>query len=152
MLKKQENLGLMGEKLVRNILMSSGHMILDSLNLFDNRKDFTSNGKSCEVKTEQPYVLKNCFSFRKNQLTKCRTVDELYIVSVPPLARPTYEHGGKVFLVDPKTFEQTSYKTKSGLDMIGIPIVQKSVKCIYTMTAEERNQFMRYAESEYRRL
>lgn len=151
-MKNQENLGIMGEKLVRNLMAKSGHIILDSLNPFDNKKDFIRNDKTCEVKTEQPYVLKNCFSFRKNQLTKCRTVDELYIVSVPPLGRPTYQHGGKVFLVDPKMFEQISYKTKSGIEMIGIPIVQKSVECIYTMTVEERSQFMRYAESEYRKL
>ncbi len=151
-MKKQENLGIMGEKLVRNLMMRAGRLVEDSLNLFDSQKDFVVDGLTCEVKTEQPYVLKNCFSFRKNQLTKCRTVDQLYIVSVPPLARPTYEHGGKVFSVEPKLFEQISYRTKSGLEMIGIPINQKSVQCVYTMTSEEKSQFMRYAESEYRKL
>lgn len=151
-MKNQENLGLMGEKLVRNLMISSGYTVMDSLNPFDHTKDFTRNNKTCEVKTEQPYVLKNCFSFRKNQLTKCRNVDELYIVSVPPVGRPTYQHGGKVFFVHPKKFEQISYKTKAGLEMIGIPIIQENVTCVYTMTPEERMQFMKFTESNYRRL
>ena len=151
-MKKIESLGLMGEKLVRNLMIEHGYTITDSLDPFDSRKDFIRDNKTCEVKTEQPYVLKNCFSFKKNQLAKCRNVDELYIVSVPPVGRPTYAHGGKIFFVHPKKFEHITYRTKAGNEMIGIPIMQPSVKCIYTMSEEEKELFIKYTESDYRKV
>jgi hypothetical protein len=148
-MKNIEILGNMGEKLVRNLLSQNGHIIEDSIDVYDSRKDFIRNGKKCEVKTEQPYVYKNCFSFRKNQLLKCRNVDELYVVSVPPQIKPTYEHGGKIFLIDPTKFRAFEYVTKAGIEMVGIPIEQESVQEIYTMSQEERNLFTKYTQSNY---
>lgn len=151
-MKNIEIVGSMGEKLVRNFLMQNGCIVEDSLDHYDSQKDFLRDGRLCEVKTLQPYVYKNALSFRKNQLRKCRSVDELYFVSLPPLAAPDYEHGGKIFLVKPDTFECFEYTTKSGLDMVGIPIIQNSVKCIYEMTAAQIQMFKRYLESDYRNI
>lgn len=147
-----EILGNMGEKLVRNILSMAGRQIQDSLDHYDSSKDFLCDGKKVEVKTQQPFVYKNCFSFRKNQLRKCKSVSELYIVSVPPVGKPDYEHGGKVYVVDTSDFDFFEYKTKAGIDMFGIPIKQDSVFCVYDMTEDERNLFTRYTETQYAKL
>lgn len=154
-MNNNERLGIMGEHLVQNLMIDHGIQVTWALNPFDRQKDLRlgKNRKKLEVKTEQPYVLRNWFSIRKDQLYKCRNADHLCIVSVPPKFDPAYKHGGKIFYVNPKTFKQSSpYTIKKGkerVEMIGIPIMQDSVQCIYKMSEEEKQLFMRYAESDY---
>ena len=87
-------LGRTGEKIIANMLIELGLNVQESIDHFDREKDFLVDGKKVEVKTEQPYVLMNCFSFRENQLRKCRSVDVLYFVSIP-----LYTSGAKLMTV-----------------------------------------------------
>jgi len=149
--EKMNELGLMGEKVVTNMLnrMYPGLVIEHSINKFDSEKDMLVDGKKVEVKTESPYVFKNCFSFRPNQLKKCRNVDVLYIVSVPHVKFKHFSDGW-VYRLDAKNFQTFSYVTKFGIEMIGIPIKQESVIPVYKMSSEEVQELMKYSNTEYK--
>lgn len=144
-------LGRTGEKIIANLLIGEGLQVQESINHFDSEKDFLVDGKKVEVKTEQPYVMKNAFSFRANQLRKCQNVDVLYFVSIPPLIDRNYKWGGWIFRANPKEFKYNPYRTKSGLDMIAVPIQQEAMVPICRMKDEEINELMKYAESAYAR-
>lgn len=146
---KHQELGLLGEKIVTNLLSGLGLRVEQSINKYDSEKDMLVDGKKVEVKTETPYVKKNCFSFRPNQLKKCSSVDVLYIVSVP---HPKFEHvaGGWVFRIDPKNFEHFTYKTRYGLEMIGIKIDQPGVVPVKKLSDEEIKELMKYSVTSYK--
>jgi len=146
-----EILGKTGEKIVSNWLSRNGHLVEMSLDNYDRTKDMIVDGdRLVEVKTEQPYVYKDCVSFRKTQLTKCSKVDDLYVVTSPALINPRYKHNGKIFRIDPKSFHSFSYRTKFGIEMVGIPFDQPAVEEVYVLSEQERNELMKYSHSEYK--
>jgi hypothetical protein len=149
--QKMNELGLTGEKIVTNMLnrLHPGLVIEHSVNKFDSEKDMLVDGRKVEVKTETPYVLKDSFSFRPNQLKKCRNVDVLYIVSVPHVK---YKHhsDGWVYRIDPSNFKTYNYKTSYGIEMVGIPIRQDSVMPVYKMSEEEIKELMKYSNTDYK--
>lgn len=146
-----EILGKTGEKIIANMFSSAGLKVEYSIDNFDRHKDFIVEGKTVEVKTEQPYVLKNAISIRDTQLKKCKSVDHLFFVSVPPLFDKNYKWGGCILKVDPKTFKHSSYTTKFGTKMIQIPIEQPAVEKVRNLTKEEIDELMKYAISAYSR-
>lgn len=149
--EKMSELGLMGEKVVTNMLnrLNPGLVIEHSINKFDNEKDMLVDGKKVEVKTESPYVFKNCFSFRPNQLRKCRNVDVVYIVSVPHIK---FKHfaDGHVYRLIPSEFKTIEYTTRFGVKMIGIPIRQEALFPVYKMSEDEISELMKYSNTEYK--
>jgi hypothetical protein len=142
-------LGRTGEKIIANMLIELGLNVQESIDHFDREKDFLVDGKKVEVKTEQPYVLKNCFSFRENQLRKCRSVDVLYFVSIPPLYQPDYKWGGWIFRAEPQNFSFSTYTTKFGTRMVSVPIDQPALIPVKKMREEEIQQLLKYASSAY---
>lgn len=149
--EKMNELGLLGEKIVTNMLnrLYPGLIIEHSVNKFDSEKDMLVDGKKVEVKTESPYVMKNCFSFRPNQMKKCRSVDVLYIVSVPHIKFKHFSDGW-VYRLVPEKFETFEYTTKFGTKMIGIPIKQEAVIPVYEMSIEEIKELMKYSNTDYK--
>lgn len=143
-------LGRIGEKIVANMLTNLGLNVQESIDHFDSKKDFLVDGKTVEVKTEQPYVLKNAFSFRESQMRKCRNVDVLYFVSIPPLMKLDYKWAGWIFRAEPENFRSYSYTTKSGTRMIAVPIEQPALHPIGKMQADEILELLKYADSNYR--
>ena len=149
--EKMNELGLAGEKVVTNMLnrLNPGLVIEHSINKFDSEKDMLVDGKKVEVKTESPYVFKNCFSFRPNQLRKCRSVSVLYIVSVPHIKFKHFSDGW-VYRLVPEEYKTIDYVTKFGVRMIGIPIKQDAVIPVYKMSEEEIAECMKYSTTEYK--
>ena len=47
-------LGLIGERIVAHYLRNMGHVVEESLNVFDTEKDMMVDGKPVEVKTQVP--------------------------------------------------------------------------------------------------
>lgn len=152
-----EFLGHIGEVIVRNYLSRNGYSIIDNLNRYDNEKDFIAVFDdikyTVEVKTEQPYVKKGCFSFAENQLNKCVNVDLLFIVSVPPLIDRGYHFGGKLFSAQPKVmpFNYEAYTTSYGKRMIGIPIKQHPIHFMCDLSYDEIDMLNKYTHSNYGR-
>jgi hypothetical protein len=144
-----EILGRTGEKIIANLLNGLGLKVEESINHYDSEKDFLVDGKKVEVKTEQPYVMKNAFSFREKQLRKCRSVDVLYFVSVPPLLNLDYKWGGWIFRAVPQDFTYYSYTTRSGLKMYAVPIEQEAVVPVCKMKDHEIQELLKYAKSDY---
>lgn len=149
--EKMAELGLTGEKVVTNMLnrLYPGLVIEHSINKYDSEKDMLVDGKKVEVKTESPYVLANCFSFRPNQLNKCRKVDVLYIVSVPHVKFKHFSDGW-VYRLVPSEFRTIEYTTKFGTRMIGIPIRQEACIPVYKMVDEEIAELMKYSYTDYK--
>jgi hypothetical protein len=141
-------LGLMGEKIVINLLNEEGRKVKTSIDKYDSEKDLLADGKKVEVKTQVPFIMKNSFSFKPNQLRKCRSVDELYFVSVPA-GRHMDKWEGWIFKADPKEFVTTQYRTKDGRDMLLIAREQKALTPIKRMTDEEMKELQKYTVSEY---
>lgn len=142
-------LGRTGEKIIANMLINLGLNVQESIDHFDSEKDFLVDGKKVEVKTEQPYVLKNAFSFRENQLRKCRSVDVLYFVSIPPLMDVNYKWGGWIFRAEPQNFKCQTYTTKFGTRMVAVPIEQDALIPVKKMEESEIAQLLKYATSAY---
>jgi len=149
--EKMGELGLTGEKVVTNMLnrLHPGLVIEHSINKYDSEKDMLVDGKKVEVKTESPYVLANCFSFRPNQLNKCRKVDVLYIVSVPHIKFKHFSDGW-VYRLVPREFRTIEYTTKFGTRMIGIPIRQEACGPVYKISEEEIIELMKYIHTDYK--
>ncbi len=147
-ISNQEILGKTGEKIVSNYFQRQRMIVEHSIDNFDREKDLIVEGKNVEVKTMQPYVYKNAFSFRKNQLKKCKSVDRFVIVSVPPLINVKYKYGGKIFEVT-SNFSYFEYTTKFGMEMFGINIEQAAVTELYTLSTPENIELLKYATSAY---
>ena len=141
--------GLLGEKIMTNYFNTQGFMVEHSIDKFDREKDMLVNGKKVEIKTEQPLVFKNCLTIRETQLKKCRSVDELYFVTVPPSFRENYQYGGCIFKVDPENFKWTKWIPKDGRQMCAISIFQESVKFIKKLSDAECKELIKYRNSNY---
>ena len=142
-------LGLAGEKIVINMLSGEGCRIESSINKYDSEKDLMVDGQyKVEVKTQVPFIMKNSFTFKPNQLRKCRSVDVLYFVSVPA-PRHTDKWAGWIFRVEPKNFVTTTYRTKDGREMILINREQPALFPVKKMSDEEARELQKYTVSEY---
>ena len=142
-------LGLAGEKIVINFLSASGHVIKTSVDKYDSEKDLLIDGiLKAEVKTQVPFVMQNAFTFKPNQLRKCRSVDLLYFVSVPP---PRHEDkwAGWIFRAEPKNFVTRTYKTKDGREMLLIDREQSALVPVIKMSDEEIKELQKYTVSGY---
>jgi hypothetical protein len=80
---KMNMMGAAGEKLVSSFFRGLGHTVEESLSTYDNVKDMTIDGETCEVKTQQPFHIENAFTMKENQLTKCRNAAKLIFIEVP---------------------------------------------------------------------
>lgn len=145
---KKNELGLMGEKIVQGYLSKKGSIIEPSINKFDNRKDMICDGKSVEVKTQIPFIFANSLSIKDDQIRKCRSVDELYFVTVPSSGK-YYKWSGWIFKVLSKTFVVKNYTTKLGVKMKLIPIDQPSVIPVEKINDDHIAELMKYTSSGY---
>jgi len=142
-------LGLAGEKIVINMLSGEGCRIESSINKYDSEKDLMVDGQyKVEVKTQVPFIMKNSFTFKPNQLRKCRSVDVLYFVSVPA-PRHTDKWAGWIFKAEPKNFVTSTYTTKDGREMILINREQPALIPVKKMSDEEARELQKYTVSEY---
>jgi hypothetical protein len=142
-------LGLMGEKIVINMLNEEGRKVKTSVDKYDSEKDLLIDDKyKAEVKTQVPFIMQNAFTFKPNQLRKCRGVDELYFVSVPA-GRHNDKWAGWIFKADPKSFVTRQYHTRDGRDMILIDREQEALKPVLKMSDEEMKELQKYTVSGY---
>ena len=144
----KEKIGWIGEAEVRNQLTIRNHRVISSLDFFDNQGDIFCDGQRIEIKSTQPMYSTDVWGVRPSQEKKMRNVKENYIVSVPPVARPDYRYGGKIYRVSPD-FQSTYYETRNGTRMMGIPIRQPSVTEFCAISPEAMYQFSKYSESRY---
>ena len=147
--QNMEILGKTGEKIVSNFYSRKGKIVEQSINNFDSGKDMMVDGAKVEVKTQVPFVIKNAFSFRKNQLRKCLNADGVVFVSVPNSVKPHWSDG-KVYLIEPSALKYSFYTTKDGREMVLIPINQPDMMEIYVMTQEECAELQKYTSSEWK--
>ena len=141
-------LGRAGETIVSNFFVKKMFTVEASVDQYDSTKDMLINNKKVEVKTQVPFVFKHAFSFKKTQLRKCLNSDFVVFVSVPNNEREHFS-SGKGYLIQSKLMRYTEYTTKDGRDMILIPIKQKDMNEIFTMTEEECKILKRYSQSDW---
>lgn len=141
-----EKLGRAGETIVINHFSRKGLLVESSVDQYDSQKDMLVNGKKVEVKTQVPFVVKDSFSFKKNQLRKCLNADIVVFVSVPNEKREHYS-AGKVYSIKSQDLQYSDYVTKDGRDMILIPIKQEGMKELFAMSEEECKLLQSYSAS-----
>ena len=141
-------LGLAGEKIVINMLSDAGHKVKSSIDKFDSEKDLLVNGKKVEVKTQVPFVMQNAFTFKPNQLPKCRSVDVVYFVCVPPIKHKD-KWGGWIFEVNPQEFVTRNYITKDGRVMLLVDREQPALRPVKQITDQEARELQKYTVSEF---
>lgn len=142
-------LGLAGEKIVINMLSDEGRKIKTSVDKYDSEKDLLVDGQyKVEVKTQVPFVMQNAFTFKPNQLRKCRSVDVLYFVSVPP-SHNQDKWAGWIFRAEPKNFLTRTYRTRDGREMVLIDREQPALTPVKKMTDEEMKELQKYTVSGY---
>ena len=141
-------LGLAGEKVIINLLSEEGRKIQSSINKYDSEKDLMADGKKVEVKTQVPFVMQNAFTFKPNQLRKCRSVDELYFVSVP---HPTWNHfsDGWIYRAVPSEMKYHPWKDRWGKERIIIPIKQDSLIPVCQMPSEKSKELQSLLSTMY---
>lgn len=143
-----EKLGRAGESIITNYFNSKGMKVELSVNQFDSEKDMIVEGKMIEVKTQVPFVTKDSFSIRSNQLKKCISADEVYFISVPTVKNHFSE--GKVYAIRGSEIKYKKHRTKDGRDMILIPIKQDDMKELFEITEEEKRLLVMYSSSNWK--
>lgn len=145
---QKTRMGKIGETIFANFCSARGYKIEVSIDPFDPKKDMMVDGLTTEVKTQVPYVYKNAFTFKPNQLKKCLTVERLIFVSVPN--HKTHHHSdGKIYEINPKKMRYYSYITKDGRNMVAIPIDQIDMKELFTMAKEDATLLQKYSSSKW---
>lgn len=144
-----EILGKTGEKIVSNFYSRQGKIVEMAIDNFDRCKDMLVDGSKVEVKTQVPFVLKNAFSFRKNQLRKCLNADFVTFVSVLNNVKP-HRSDGRVYQIESSKMKYTHYTTNDGREMVLIPINQADMVEVYHMSQEECVELKKYTTSSWK--
>jgi hypothetical protein len=144
-----EMLGRAGETIIANYCRKHGQIVDASVDQYDSEKDMIIDGLRCEVKTQVPWVVKNSFTFKPNQLKKCLNADRVIFISVPNGTKPHWSDG-KVFLIKSSELQYKKDKTKDGRDMILVPINQPGMKELFTISEEERKILHKYSASAWK--
>lgn len=129
-----QSLGELGEKFVGEHYTTLNHQVILSDNKFDSEKDMTIDGFKVEVKTQVPFIMKDAFTIKLNQLKKCYRADVVYFVSVPTGVRKHYSDG-KVYRITQGNFKVDVHTTKDGREMAIIPI--KQLEEVFTLTPKQ---------------
>ena len=93
---KMNMMGVLGEKIFRDFAESKGAKVKTKTSMYDSEKDFTVDGYTTEVKTQEPYHLKNSFTVKNDQLEKCNKVDLLIFIECGPATFTTHLENNSV--------------------------------------------------------
>ena len=148
--QKIEILGKIGEKYVGNYL-AKNRKVEFSLDNFDSEKDLMADDKTVEVKVGTPFITEGAIAFKKSQLTKCRSVDEFYFVTIPA---PKYDYrwSGWLFRIENNFRYKVRNITRSNGwidEMVLVPIEQDAVIPIFKVEDSVINEMMKYTTSKY---
>lgn len=129
-------LGIMGERIVAHTLRKQGHIVEESLNVFDSEKDMLVDNNPVEVKTQVPYMIEDSFAVFPNQLKKLKNCHRTYFVSVPLKAEDSL--AGGIFEIDLKSEDVKAHRVQrhDGVCVICFPRRQKEMKMIHQITDE----------------
>jgi len=148
---KEEQLGQVGEKIIRNTFTKLGYKVIDSIDIFDTEKDFhiVKNKKKflVENKTQVPYVQKCALTINQDQYKKCWSVNKLTFIAVPP--NVPFKYAGYIYDVNTKKAKIKKYTTKGGEKMIAIPFEQPAVKMMRKLNKKELAELKKYKVSKY---
>ena len=148
--QKIEILGKIGEKYVGNYL-AENRKVQFSLDNFDSEKDLMADDKTVEVKVGTPFITEGAIAFKKSQLTKCRSVDEFYFVTIPA---PKYDYrwSGWLFRIENNFRYKVRNITRSNGwidEMVLVPIEQDAVIPMFKVEDSVINEMMKYTTSKY---
>ena len=133
-------LGTIGEKIVANYMSRIGRIVEVATDPFDSTKDMKVNGKSLEVKTQVPYIIKKGFTIKPNQLQKCLNADYFVIVQAPC----THLDEAAILSIR-KGFKYELTKMKNGDERYLIPWDQEAVVKKMDIVGEEKELLRKYS-------
>ena len=133
-------LGDMGERIVANYLNEKDCKVKLSTDPYDSKKDMRVDGKTCEVKTQVPYVFKDGFTIKPNQLPKCLDADHFLIVQAPC----TRLDKAAIWSIR-EGFKYELTKMKNGDERYLIPWDQEAVVKKMDIVGEEKELLRKYS-------
>ena len=127
-------LGMLGERIVARWLRETGHVVEESLDMYDSRKDCLCDGLPVEVKTQVPLISQDSFSVGIRQMQKIRAVHRVYWVSVPLLSGAD-ELAGHIYEMDPTDplLKAHRWSTHDGSEMVCFPRRQAALRHVHTI-------------------
>lgn len=136
--QKKYMLGSYGERILSEILRRDGYTVHLSMNPFDNKKDFTVNGASVEVKTQVPFFSERAFSIGENQYRKCTTVDYVAFIAVPVKNNSfTSRYDGNIYVAESKSIVWKRRRTYDGRMMYLAHMDQPAMRLCHTIKDRE---------------
>jgi hypothetical protein len=145
---KKTLLGILGEKIVAKYLRDRGHVVNESLYMFDSSKDMEVDGHHIEVKTQTPFLIHDAFAVSVNQINKIRNSHRVYWVSVPP-TKVSDILAGYVFEMDPNNVKSFLYKLKSGREIICFRRNQEGMKIVYQIKDQKLLNHLQELSTSY---
>ena len=110
-----------------------------------------ADDKTVEVKVGTPFITEGAIAFKKSQLTKCRSVDEFYFVTIPA-TKYDYRWSGWLFRIENNFRYKVRNITRSNGwidEMVLVPIEQDAVIPIFKVEDSVINEMMKYTTSKY---
>ena len=135
-------LGQIGEKIVRNWLTIKGNKIIDSIDPYDNKKDFYCNDETVEVKTQVRWVYSGSHTFLPYQFEKLKSVDKVYYLSVKTSMKP-HEYENSILDIDMKNVKINKKNTKAGRQMFSFKLDDPAVKLVYKIVDLESIEMLK---------
>lgn len=136
--QKKYMLGSYGELVLTEILRKDGYDVVRSMNPFDNKKDFTVNGATVEVKTQVPFFSERSFSIGENQYRKCSTVDYVAFIAVPVKNNSfTSRYDGNIYVAEAKSIVWKRKRTYDGRTMYLASIDQPAMRLCHKIENRE---------------
>jgi hypothetical protein len=145
---KNALLGMLGEKIVAKHLRDCGHVVNESLYMFDSNMDMTVDGKHIEIKTQVPLLIYDSFAVNINQMNKIQKSHKVYWVSVPP-STVSDNLSGAVFEMDPTIATSFLHKLKNGREIMCFRRNQEGMKIIYQIKDQTLINHLRELSTSY---
>jgi hypothetical protein len=141
-------LGMLGEKIVAKHLRDCGHIVNESLYMFDSNMDMTVDGKPIEIKTQVPFLMYNSFAVSTNQINKIQKSHRVYWVSVPP-GKASDILSGAVFEMDPKVATGFLHKLNNGREIMCFRRDQEGMKIVYQIKDQKLINHLKELSTSY---
>jgi hypothetical protein len=145
---KKQLLGEMGSALIQQFVVSQGYYCFAPWDVYHRSCDLVIQPDPvrepnvlyrAQVKCKVPFVTKGSQSFTSKQWLHYQGVDIIYFICSPVVGE--YEHmdiwKGRIYSGNPKKLQTKNVTTRSGRDMVLIPLDQPELKHEFTIKNQE---------------
>jgi hypothetical protein len=154
--QKIDALGAYGEYVVFKEFKRRSIKAIQSTDKYDSEKDGLLESElkdgtleKIEVKTMVPFIMKDAFTIRFKQYTKCHNAAWVYFVSVPNVKYKHHSDGNIYRLPGKYISKDDFYITKDGRDMILIPSKHPKMEYVARISDKDIQELQKLSVSGY---